>query len=151
MPNNRKPTALRVLEGNPGRRPIRATEPKPPVEGLICPAKMSREAKSEWARIVPQLKACGLLTRLDRALLVLYCETWADYVELRLNVIEFGRTFSTPNGYPMTRPEVKQLEIAQAQLRQLAAEFGLSPAARTRLEAPSPNAQRDDLDALLGS
>src|SRR6266849_5945658 len=105
-----KPTAIRLLEGDRGHRGARPREPRPTVEALICPSKMSREAVAEWRRIVPQLTAIGLLTKLDRAMLALYCESWADVVELRLNILEFGRTFTTPNGYAMTRPEVRQLE-----------------------------------------
>ncbi len=43
-----KPTAMKMLEGNPGRRPINGAEPKPPTSTPTCPAHLSPTAKTEW-------------------------------------------------------------------------------------------------------
>ena len=40
-----KPTALKVLEGNPGKRPLNDREPVPPRAALKCPAWLLPEAK----------------------------------------------------------------------------------------------------------
>ena len=40
-----KPTALKVLEGNPGKRPLNDREPVPPKGTLKCPAWLLPEAK----------------------------------------------------------------------------------------------------------
>ena len=40
-----KPTALKALEGNPGKRPLNEHEPMPPKATLRCPAWLEAEAK----------------------------------------------------------------------------------------------------------
>ena len=57
-----KPTALKVLEGNPGKRPLNDREPVPPKGTLKCPAWLLPEAKKEWKRLAPALEAMGVLT-----------------------------------------------------------------------------------------
>jgi phage terminase small subunit len=76
-----KPTKLRLLEGrSPGRdsgnRPVK---PGPPFErGAPTPPDwISDEARDEWARVVPELEALGVLRLVDQAALVAYTETWS--------------------------------------------------------------------------
>lgn len=52
-----KPTALRIIEGNLGHRPLNQREPKPLVGEPDVPAHLSRDAKKEWRRLVPILLA----------------------------------------------------------------------------------------------
>ena len=47
-----KPTALKRLEGNPGKRPLNALEPVPPTVPLQCPRHLLPEAKKEWRVLV---------------------------------------------------------------------------------------------------
>jgi len=46
-----KPTALKVLEGNPGKRPLNLNEPKPEKKASKCPSWLEPEAKKEWRRM----------------------------------------------------------------------------------------------------
>lgn len=46
-----KPTALKVLEGNPGKRQLNVVEPKPRNKAPKCPAWLDAEAKKEWRRL----------------------------------------------------------------------------------------------------
>ena len=48
-----KPTALKKLEGNPGKRPLNELEPVPPVASLRCPNYLLPEARKEWRRLAP--------------------------------------------------------------------------------------------------
>lgn len=43
-----KPTAVKVLEGNPGKRSLNTNEPKPQKKTPRCPAWLEAEAKKEW-------------------------------------------------------------------------------------------------------
>ena len=45
-----QPTALKVLKGNPGRRPLNEDEPKPEVLLPRPPAHLSPVARREWRR-----------------------------------------------------------------------------------------------------
>ncbi len=143
----RKPTSLRILEGNASKRPLPSAEPQPREGTPTRPEWVSPEAKREWGRIVPELRRLGLLTMVDRAALVGYCQEWARYVQAEKILTKEGLTFSTESGYVTQRPEVaiaaKSLQLVKA----FCTEFGLTPAARARLSAPGP--KEKGLDDIL--
>src|SRR5689334_14457240 len=72
------PTKLRVLRGNPGRRPIpKSPEPTP---GLpLQPAGMSDAAKAVWDRIMRDYGKTGVLTGVDTDAVRVYCEAVVRY------------------------------------------------------------------------
>jgi phage terminase small subunit len=76
-----KPTALKLIDGNPGKRPIAGREPKPPATQPTCPAHLAATAKSEWKRLAGVLNEIGLLTRIDRTVLATYCQAYGRWVE----------------------------------------------------------------------
>ena len=52
-----KPTAMKKLEGNPGKRPLNLFEPTPEEKMPHCPDWLEEEAKAEWERLaVPMFK-----------------------------------------------------------------------------------------------
>ena len=57
-----KPTALKALAGNPGKRPLNQAEPKFEARVMRAPAHLSDEAKREWRRVSKELVAVGLLS-----------------------------------------------------------------------------------------
>lgn len=144
-----KPTALRVLEGNPSHRPLPSGEPKPLKGRPKCPSWLSREAKRTWRELVPQLEAMGLLTRADGHLLAIYCETWAEYRAAVEYLREYGTVYDAGHRGVIARPEVGVAQKARVLLRQYAQEFGLTPSARGRLVVPKSQAEDAELEALL--
>ena len=89
-----KPTALKLLEGNPGRRPIRGGEPQPPRNQPTCPAHLSPTAKAEWKRLAQSLNKMGLLTQVDRAVFSAYCQAYGRWVEAERKLAERPRCCS---------------------------------------------------------
>ena len=75
-----KPTALKVLQGNPGKRPLNDKEPEyeKSDELLKPPPYLSTHAKKEWKRIAPMLLNNGLLTNVDISALGAYCQHTID-------------------------------------------------------------------------
>ena len=70
-----KPAALRLLEGNAGKRPLNLSEGiNPRIEVPSVPKHLGQEARKEWKRITPLLAELGLVSGLDRAALALYCQ-----------------------------------------------------------------------------
>ena len=65
-----KPTAVKVLEGNPGKRSLNTAEPKPEKKAPRCPSWLEDEAKKEWKRMSKQLEQLGILTEIDMAAFV---------------------------------------------------------------------------------
>ena len=68
------PTALRLISGNPGKRPINGREPKPVISIPTCPAHLMPLAKTEWKRLARYLHDPGIISELDRAALAAYCQ-----------------------------------------------------------------------------
>ena len=50
-----KPTAIKVLEGNPGKRPLNKFEPAPEKKAPPCPEWLNGEAKAEWERLADKM------------------------------------------------------------------------------------------------
>src|SRR5690348_3709942 len=94
------PTTLKVLRGNPGKRPLNPKEPKPPTAIPIAPQHLTEIAKAEWDRIAPKLAQLGLLTDLDRAALAAYCCAYARWSEAEEALKKTGTVVRSPTNYP---------------------------------------------------
>lgn len=78
-----KPAALKLLEGNPGKRALNLSDGvNPRVEIPSAPKHLGIEARKEWKRITPLLEDLGLISGLDRAALSLYCQSVGRMAEL---------------------------------------------------------------------
>jgi P27 family predicted phage terminase small subunit len=143
-----KPTALKVLQGNPGKRRLDPREPKPPLEIPPCPEHLSEAAKAEWQRMSEQLYQLGLLTALDLALLAAYCQAWGRWLEAERHLEEEGAILASPDGGLMLSPWIPIAGKAMNQMHRLLVEFGMTPSSRTRIRV-SPPAGADAFDELL--
>lgn len=97
------------------------------------PAWLTPEARAEWDRVVPELQRLQLLTPLNGPVLAAYCETWSRYVDAAQTIQREGQVVTNGRGGPVRHPALVTLEKASTELRQLAAEFGLTPASEARL------------------
>lgn len=142
------PTALRLIQGNPGRRPLPSGEPRPKAKVPSRPKWLEPEARREWTRVCRELAALGILSILDRAMLALYCVAWGDYVELVALIKKEGWTVGTGEGGVKRHPAASSLREAHDRVRSAASELGLTPAARVRLAYPKDHGFRDPLEDL---
>lgn len=141
---NRKPTALKVLEGNPGKRPLNQNEPKPKPIAPKCPSWLDREAKKLWKQLADQLEKLGLLTEVDGPMFAALCAAYSRW----RRAMETLRDMDPAD--PAFRKVSVTAEKALAEMRMLAAEFGLTPAARGRLSLPEATVDDDFDDFLAG-
>jgi P27 family predicted phage terminase small subunit len=76
------PANVHILRGNPSKLPVASLfdEFRPEVEIPDSPSWMWPEAKKEWKRVTAELQRYGLISKLDRAALVLYVQAWAKMV-----------------------------------------------------------------------
>ncbi len=145
------PTAIKELEGNPGKRPLNANEPKPKKKAPACPKWLNEDAKREWRRLVKQLEALGVLTELDMAVFATYCDAFARWKEAEEFLSERGLFFITPSGYPQQFPQVAISQNYARLMNRCAEQLGLTPSARSRIIAGTEgNAAGDDMEELLG-
>ena len=144
-----QPTALKILKGNPGRRPLNDSEPQPDKVMPTCPAWLDATAKSEWKRVTPQLYTMGLLTKIDRSALAMYCDMWSQLLAARKVVKEQGFSYVTESGFVQKRPEVSIYQQAMQTLRGWCHEFGLTPSARGRMTVEKKDDEVDPFELYL--
>ncbi len=144
-----KPTAIKQLEGNPGKRELNKYEPKPEKKAPRCPAWLDSEAKKEWRRMAKQLEELGILTEVDMAAFAGYCQTYARWKEAEEFISKHGTIVKTPSGYWQ---QVPQVSIAQTYLKimnRFCEQFGLTPSSRSRIVADKAMESEDPLEQLL--
>jgi len=129
------PTALHKLAGNPSKRKLPAAEPKPQVRLPAPPGALGKEGRAEWKRVGSALLQLGLVSDLDRAALVGYCLAWERALEAQKLLKTQGLTTKTDKGNVIQNPALGIYNRAMKQLREFAVEFGMTPAARRRVDA----------------
>jgi P27 family predicted phage terminase small subunit len=133
-----KPTALKRLKGNPGRRPLNAFEPHPaPVTRLAVPAHLRPDARRIWRTLATQLQAVGLFTELDVPKVTVLAVALAEH---RRCYEQLHMALETQPGVD-TAGLARALRQAAETVKSLSNGFGMDPGDRVRLAvAPRPEA-----------
>lgn len=135
----RKPTALRLLAGNPGKRPLNDAEPEPEPGIPAAPAHLSEKTKAVWDDTATTLDEVGVLTKADGLALEQLCENHVEILALRETIEREGRFQKIVTKTGDTRithhPAWTQLSDAEKRFRAMLEQFGLTPAGRTRVKA----------------
>ena len=134
-----KPSRIKALTGNPGKRPLNGHEPRPVPAMPECPPELSPAARQEWVRLGAELSKLNLVTHLDRGALAAYCVAYGFWTDALEQIQKYGTMVKSPTGYPMQSPFLaianRQAEI----MMRVASEFGFTPASRSRISAPPPD------------
>lgn len=94
-----KPNALRVLEGNPGKRKLNEGEPKYEALRLEqAPTDLSPEAKKLWFELGNQLCKIGMLQVVDTNIFWRYCDTFAKWLRITRYLEAMVGTPNNPTG-----------------------------------------------------
>jgi P27 family predicted phage terminase small subunit len=132
-----KPTHLRILQGNPSCRPLNRNEPQPPpVETVDPPDYLSGHSRDEWRRIAPCLRNLRLLTQADVPVLAAYCIAYGRWREAEEALAKFRAEDPVTHGLLVEgriNPLVRISRNAARDCLRYAGEFGLTPAARSRI------------------
>jgi P27 family predicted phage terminase small subunit len=143
-----KPTHLRLVTGNAGKRPINKAEPMPGRAIPSPPEHLSPEARVAWGRFSAMLDRIGVLTEADAAALEQVSETYAEIVALRADIAANGRfqTVITKSGDEMERmrPAYSALMDADRRLKAWLVEFGVTPAARSKVKVNGAAEKQED-------
>lgn len=137
-----KPAALRILEGNPGKRPINNAV-KPDIQPLEPPAFLRSDGLYEWNRLHDHLVEIGVLTVLDRSIFSAYCSAYNDYCEAE-RLLEDGeaddRFVNEGKDGELTRNIISRARNeAAAAMVKYATELGMTPSSRSKVTpAPKP-------------
>lgn len=144
-----QPTQLKILHGNPGRRKLNSREPKPTAGCPSCPSWLNAEAKAEWKRQTEVMPA-GLMTMADRGALAMYCQAWSEFVEASKFCKQItNHWITTDKGNLVLHPASLVLQRSHERATRLAAQFGFTPSARSRLEMPPQDKKSNPLQEHL--
>ncbi len=132
-----KPTRIKVLTGNPGKRPLNTDEPNPEPVVPECPPELGPVARQEWDRLSGELGSLKILTALDRAALAAYCNAYGLWAEAIKAIQKYGTMVKSPSGYPIQSPYVSIANRQAEIMMRIASEFGFTPASRSRIAMPA--------------
>jgi P27 family predicted phage terminase small subunit len=151
-----KPTALKLVEGNPGKRKLNQNEPRF-TGSPKCPAWLAKEAKAEWKRVTKELAALDLLKSTDTAALASYCQSYARWQQAEQTIEAEGQTIKEPIvsksgnivGYKTKRhPATTIAKDEKAAMLRSASLFGFDPSSRSRIHCVDAQ-QQDPFEAFM--
>jgi P27 family predicted phage terminase small subunit len=142
------PTALKLVTGNPGKRPLNRNEPNVAASIPRAPAALSERARKEWYVIAHQLAAANLLTELDKMALAGLVSSYVRWMEAQEGIAKTGLLVQSRTGIPALNPLLKVSRDAQAEYTRLLGEFGLTPSSRSRIHV-EPKEEDDEFEALM--
>lgn len=143
-----KPTAIKELEGNPGKRALNKKEPKPQKKIPSCPKHLTDVARKEWRRITKELFALGVITQIDQAALAICCTAYADYVKACETLELEGEVIISEKGGAYQNPWMAIKKRSMDQVMKFYAEFGMTPSGRSRVKVETPD-EEDELEKML--
>ena len=142
----RKPDALKELEGT--MRKDRKVEGSARATGMPKrPIGLSSQAVRIWKSLGPKLHDLGLLAEIDASTFAVYCQAYADWLQLTRILTKLGPTnwyFETQSGYRQAIPEIAVRDKAYQVMQRLETRFGLDPSSRSGI---STDAHQKVLDA----
>ena len=140
MPDN-----VRRLRGS---EPLRDSKTGERVKRLVLPPVapdppkgLSRLASAEWRRIVPELERAGVLSTVDRGILVAYVTAWGHMIEAEEILKREGLIRDTKDG-AARHPAWMVYREANRTMIAAATQLYLTPTARLRI--PLPAGAKDD-------
>jgi P27 family predicted phage terminase small subunit len=136
---------LKVLRGNPGKQKLSVDVLQPGQTSDVPdpPGFLTGYAAEEWRLVAVELYRMGVLTRIDIGPLAAYCHAygqWRDAAELFAKMQnkdprQRGLLVQTKYRGLAQNPLLYVMRKAAADMMRYAAEFGLTPAARSRIAA----------------
>ncbi|MGD0708283.1 MAG: phage terminase small subunit P27 family [Anaerolineaceae bacterium] len=128
------PTALKNLHGRSHHKQNK-NEPKPLALSVVptAPSFLGQTAKKLWKEMVWNLCLLSVITEIDLDALARYCVVWERWLNAETMLKKQGNVIKTSNGYPIQNPYLAIANTCLKQLEALGSEFGLTPAARSRV------------------
>lgn len=131
-----KPTALKKLAGNPGKRKLNDAEPDfTEITDVEPPEWLPDLAVEMWQTVMPELLAAKVLTVPDLHNVEAFCTAYSMWRDAEDHVKQFGVVIETERS-AIKNPAVTVINEAKKQMREFGALLGLDPSSRQRLVGP---------------
>ncbi|MBR9756416.1 MULTISPECIES: phage terminase small subunit P27 family [Cobetia] len=148
-----KPSHLKAVQGNAGKRAINHDEPEgdaldevPPAPDWLC--EIGRDA---WDKLAPWLVGSKILTRSDLHQLEAYCDAYATWRQAVVEIQQCGLVLESPaTGAPIKNPALTAKNEAARQMTTFGSALGLDPSSRARLAVPGSKDAANPFAELLG-
>jgi P27 family predicted phage terminase small subunit len=139
-----KPTALKVIAGNPGKRALNPHEPQPRADLSTAPEWMTQRQRDTWTEVIA-LAPPGLLKDLDASVFAVWVVAYDLYQEASDKLARTGMLIKAPNtGVPMQSPYLAIVNRQAQIMMKAAAEMGFTPASRSRVIVKREAGKEDD-------
>lgn len=127
-----KPTVVKILNGNPGKRPLNKSEPKP--EGVLktAPPSLTPDQVIIWKNTL-KIAPKGLFTLVDSAVVERFCVALDMHKKANFQLAARGSLTVIEDGKIKVAPEVNIIAKTDAMLRACTASMGFDPSSRSRL------------------
>lgn len=145
-----KPTAVKRLAGNPGKRRLNTAEPRPATRARKPRGWHGGLAERFWDEHAGELERLGILTGVDAPAFRLMAEAYAFAVEAAATLRHDGFTVEGRDGLK-THPVARAFRDNATLFKGLAGEFGMTPSARSRLTLPPDAEQLSLADKLFAA
>lgn len=151
MPKGRpkKPDGLKLLEGNPGKRPLNGAAPIP--EGTIQrPPYVTGYAAEVWNQIVNSMPP-ALYTSADSIVLASFCVATAQWRQATEEISKDGVTVVTTQGDLKPHPALQAQSKALTTMALLGGKLGLDPSSRASLKMPPQRKPESKFNGLVNT
>jgi len=146
-----KPTNLKVISGTNRADRRNDSEPRVTIAMPSPPPHLGKDALEEWERVCVEMYGAGILSILDRGGLAAYCQAYGRWVQAEQALsrmadkdpTNFGLMIKTQSGNAIQNPLVGSANKAMADMVRYAAEFGMTPSARSRITAIGVSDEQD--------
>lgn len=147
-----KPTALKMVQGNAGKRALPKSEPAAEAlrEVPEPPYWMAEIAAVVWRNVAPWLTETKIMAATDLHNLEAFCVAYQRWREAQDNIDKNGLVVTGAQGGPMKNPACT---VANESLRQVAtfgAALGLDPSSRARLKPGNSGEKTNPFELLRG-
>jgi P27 family predicted phage terminase small subunit len=136
MGRSRKPTATKKQQGTLQKSRTLENELSPVViSNVEAPKFLQEDQRKMFQFFVDKFSKEGLMTEMDDVAVVALAIDYSIYIDAIKKVNSMGLVSKGKNGSPLTNPYLKIANDALKSVMKICVEFGMTPAARTKVAA----------------
>ncbi|MCK2042554.1 phage terminase small subunit P27 family [Chromohalobacter sp. TMW 2.2308] len=146
-----KPTHLKAVQGNAGKRAINHDEPQADAlsDVPLPPEWLDPVGIEMWEKVAPWLVSSKILTESDVPNLEAYCAAYARWRQAEKDIAKNGITVMGMNS-EIKNPACTVANESLKQMTTFGSALGLDPASRARLAVPGAKEANNPFKDLVG-
>lgn len=147
-----KPSNLKVIQGNAGKRKLNDAEPQAEALQQIpeAPAWLTELGIEAWDHLASWLVGSKILTATDLHNLEAFCSAYSRWRAAEEHYAKEGPVVEGATGGPVKNPAATVINESLKQMAMFGSALGLDPASRVRLAVPGSGEDDNPFAALLG-